>query len=153
MGYSLSKSIVSLPLAQDSYFSSNFDQRHVFNFSQTLKVNDFEFALGWNYATGRPFTKIFKDDNESDGYITDPRGINTSKFRDFHRLDASAVYRFKLDEKKDWNGMIGISIRNLYNRKNSIGQSFIESGTEFSIKSVDNESLRFTPDLVVRFNF
>jgi len=157
VGYSLSKTISTFPLVQDSYYRGNFDQRHVFNFSQTLKVNHFEFALGWNYARGRPFTKIFKDNNDlNNGSRIDPRGINSSQFKDYHRLDASVVYRFKPETKKDWNGMIGISLRNIYNRKNVISQGYrvsTDENSNFFTESFDNESLRFTPDLVVRFNF
>ncbi|WP_299183679.1 TonB-dependent receptor plug domain-containing protein [uncultured Aquimarina sp.] len=156
VGYSLSKTITSFPLVQDAYYNGDFDQRHVFNFSQTLKVDHFEFALGWNYATGRPFTRIIRDDNDTDGSIIDPRGLNSSKFKDYHRLDASAVYRFKLNKEKDWNGMIGLSLRNIYNRKNVISQTYRENVDEdfnFFIESIDNQSLRFTPDLVLRFNF
>ncbi|WP_147406091.1 TonB-dependent receptor plug domain-containing protein [Aquimarina sp. BL5] len=155
-GYSLSKTINSFPLIQESYYNGDFDQRHVFNFSQTLKVNHFEFALGWNYATGRPFTRIIRDDNDQDGSVIDPRGLNSSRFRDYHRLDASAVYRFKFDKQKDWNGMIGLSLRNIYNRKNVISQTYrenVDNNFNFFIESFDNESLRFTPDLVLRFNF
>nr|WP_281422460.1 TonB-dependent receptor plug domain-containing protein [Aquimarina litoralis] len=155
-GYSYSKTISTFPLVQDSYFPGNFDQRHVFNFSQTLTINNFEFAMGWNYATGRPFTRLFRDNNDFDGVVTDPRGINTSRYKDYHRLDVSALYRFKLDRDKDWQGMVGVSIRNLYNRKNVISQGYRENVDEnfnFFIESFDNESLRFTPDLVLRFNF
>ncbi|WP_299312718.1 TonB-dependent receptor plug domain-containing protein [uncultured Aquimarina sp.] len=155
-GYSLSKTISSFPLIQDSFYNGNYDQRHVFNLSQTLKVNHFEFAMGWNYATGRPFTKILKDNDDLDGVITDPKGINSSRYKDYHRLDVSAMYRFKLDKEKDWNGMIGVSIRNLYNRKNVISQSYrdnVDDDFNFFLESFDNQSLRFTPDLVLRFNF
>jgi len=156
-GYSLSKTIATFPLVQDSYFDGNFDQRHVFNLSQTLKVKDFEFALGWNYATGRPFTRIIPTPNDF-GATIDPRGINSSRFKDYHRLDASVVYRFDSGEaKKNWNGLIGFSLRNLYNRKNVISQGFREINTQNSPLSVlegfQNESLRLTPDFVVRFNF
>ncbi|WP_378178366.1 TonB-dependent receptor plug domain-containing protein [Aquimarina sp. SS2-1] len=155
-GYSLSKTITSFPTVQDSYFVGNFDQRHVFNLSQTLKIKNFEIALGWNYATGRPFTRIIEDSDALFGGTIDPRGINSSRFKDYHRLDVSGVYRFKVDSKKDWNGMIGISIRNLYDRTNTIGQGYLElTDNDFNttLKTFNNASLPFTPDLVLRFNF
>ncbi|MBW1295315.1 TonB-dependent receptor [Aquimarina litoralis] len=155
-GYSLSKTISSFPVIQNTFFPGNFDQRHTFNISQTLQLNNFEFALGWNYATGRPFTKIFSDVNDVDGAVIDPRGINTSRFPDYHRLDASATYRFLLDRDKDWSGMIGLSIRNIYNRKNIISQGFrgiVDENFDRSIESFDNQSLRFTPNITLRFNF
>lgn len=156
VGYSLSKTISSFPLVQETYFVGNYDQRHVFNFSQTWKLNKFELALGWNYATGRPFTKLIRDDSSAYGVVIDPNGINSSRFKDYHRLDASVVYRFNIGSKKNWDGLFGISIRNLYNRKNIISESFRDQqGDNFStfLTSFQNESLRFTPDIVFRVNF
>ncbi len=156
IGYSLSKALVTFPSIQQNAFSGNFDQRHVFNISQTLKVNNFEFALGWNYATGRPLTRLLRDvDNVADGIRIDPKGINSSRFKDYHRLDASAVYRFNFNAKKPWGGMIGFSIRNIYNRKNTITQGLSQGEDEngFFIKSFENKSLQLTPDVVIRFNF
>ncbi|MHA7058720.1 TonB-dependent receptor [Aquimarina sp. M1] len=151
-GYSLSKTITSFPLVQDTYYNGSFDQRHVFNLSQTLKVNQFEFALGWNYASGRPYTRIFGDDTDLDGGVTDPRGINSSRFKSYHRLDASVTYRYNINSDKNVNGMIGISLRNIYNRKNTISQG-IRQDQDFLLQGFENNSLRFTPDLVFRFNF
>ncbi len=156
IGYSLSKALVTFPSIQQNAFSGNFDQRHVLNISQTLKVNNFEFALGWNYATGRPFTRLLRDvDNIDDGIRIDPKGINSSRFKDYHRLDASAVYRFNFKTKKTWGGMIGFSIRNIYNRKNTITQGFSRREDENGIfvESFENKSLQLTPDVVIRFNF
>ncbi|WP_298544681.1 hypothetical protein [uncultured Aquimarina sp.] len=151
-GYSLSKTIASFPLVQDNYYNGSFDQPHVFNLSQTLKVNQFEFSLGWNYATGRPFTRIFPDDNDLDGGVIDPRGINSSRFKSYHRLDASVTFRFKIYKSKETNGMIGFSLRNIYNGENIISQG-IGQDANFLLQSFENKSLRFTPDFVVRFNF
>ncbi len=157
-GYSLSKTITSFPFVQDSYYNGNYDQHHVFNLSQTLQVKKFEFSLGWNYASGRPFTKIFRDDDDIDGAFIDPRGINSSRFKPYHRLDASVTYRFPLNTSDGAHGMgmIGISLRNIYNRKNTISQGFREIQDEdfnFYLEGFENKSLRFTPDFVLRFNF
>ena len=153
-GYSLSKTVVDFPSLQENSFAGNFDQRHVFNISQTLKVKDFEFALGWNYSSGRPFTKLLSNDSGYAGLLLDPEGINAQRFKDFHRLDASVVYRFKIDAKKPWGGMFGFSLRNIYNRENTLEQGFREIGTEdVIIEAFERKSLRLTPDIVIRFNF
>ncbi len=158
LGYSLSNTEVKFPDVQETFFPGNFDQRHVFNISQTLKVKDFEFSLGWNYATGRPFTNIVRDpENFAFGVRIDEKGINRNRFKDYHRLDASVLYRFNPNKDSRWKGMVGFSLRNIYDRKNTISQGFLgradtQDLTEY-IESFQRESLRFTPDFVVRFSF
>ena len=50
--------------------------------------------------------------------------------------------------------MLGFSLRNIYNRENTLEQGFREIGTEEDIIDVfERKSLRLTPDIVVRFNF
>ncbi len=154
IGYSLSKTLVTFPTIQQKSFPGSFDQRHIFNISQTLKVNHFEFALGWNYATGSPFTKLIPDENGFAGNIIGPNGINANKFKAYHRLDASAVYRFNFKTKNPWGGMLGLSLRNIYNRKNTVDQGFIGVGeNDIRIEAFERKSLQLTPDVVIRFNF
>ncbi len=154
LGYSLSKTFVTFSNLQENSFPSNFDQRHVFNISQTLKVKGFEFALGWNYSSARPFTQLLSDESGFGGLSLDPEGINARRFKAYHRLDASVLYRFNIKAQKPWGGMLGFSLRNIYNRKNIIGQGFREVGTEDILIDIFNRnSLRLTPDVVIRFNF
>ncbi len=154
LGYSLSKTITRFSNLQDSAFPGNFDQRHIFNISQTLKVKGFEFALGWNYASGRPFTRLIPDANGFAGKRLDPNGVNANRIKAYHRLDASVLYRFTIPSKKPWGGMLGVSLRNIYNRNNTIGQGFREVGeNDILVDTFERESLRLTPDVVLRFNF
>ncbi len=152
IGYSYSKTSITFPTLQQKSFPSNFNQQHIFNISQTLKVNQIEFALGWNYATGSPFTKLIPDENGFFGNIIEPKGINVNRFKAYHRLDASVLYRFTIKTKNPWGGMLGVSLRNIYNRKNTIGQGYIEID-EDNIGTFERKSLQLTPDVVIRFNF
>ncbi len=155
VGYSLSKTLVTFPGIQETSFPGNFDQRHVFNISQTLKLNKLELALGWNYASGVPFTGLIRTIGEEDGVSIDSKGINANRFKDYHRLDASALYRFNLNKKKDWKGMVGLSFRNIYNRKNIISQGLSRDQDVDGnfVRTSQNRSLTFTPDVIMRFNF
>ncbi len=154
IGYSFSKTIVNFPTLQKQSFPSNFNQQHVLNISQTLKVNQFEFALGWNFATGSPYTRFIPDENGFAGNRIPTNGINGSRFKDYHRLDASMIYRFDFKTKNPWGIVLGFSLRNIYNRNNTIDQGLTEVGTdEIIIESFEKQSLRLTPDVVIRFNF
>ncbi|WP_010177729.1 TonB-dependent receptor [Aquimarina agarilytica] len=158
LSYTWSKTSVSIPSVQAKTFPNNFDQPHVLNISQTLKIKKLEFALGWNFASGRPFSNF--STNEFSGSLVefniDPKGFNAERLKNYHRLDASTTYRFSLDQKKKINGLIGFSIRNIYNQKNEIGQEFqlnFNDETGSILQSFNTASLQFTPDFLFRLNF
>ena len=153
--YTLSETAISYPDLDFDKFPNPYNQQHIFNISQTLKVNDFEFALGWNYASGRPFTKLIPSEEDDYGVIVDPKGINASRYSDYQRLDLSALYRLKPKNQK-YRILIGASIKNLLDTKNQISQEyrfeFNNSGNEV-LSTFGNRSLRRTPDFVFRLNF
>ncbi len=155
LGYSWINTRVSVRSVQSETFPNDFDQTHNFNISQTLKWNDFEFALGWNIATGSPFTKIVNADTGLNNI--DEKGINGNRFPTYHRLDASMLFRFNIEKTFKLNGYVGVSFRNLYNRKNIIGQNvreeFRSNSFDTQIVSLNRNSLPFTPDVVFRLNF
>lgn len=157
LGYSLSNTQVKFPDIQRAFYPGDFDQRHVFNVSQTLKIKNLELSLGWNYASGRPFTKIIKDtDDFLFGVRLEEKGINQNRFKDYHRLDASVLYRFNPSKGDRWRGTVGLSLRNIYDRKNIISEIFVgREDNDFNefIERLPTESLQFTPDFVVRFSF
>jgi len=150
----LGKTSIKYPNIQEEAFPNNFDQRHVLNVSQTLKIKNLELALGWNYASGRPFTKLISTDSD-DEFIAriDPRGLNSSRFPSYHRLDISALYRINTKSSKI---IMGASLRNVYSRNNTISQGYnigIDANDLLALKTFKNASLRLTPDFVLRVNF
>ncbi len=161
LSYSWNTSAASIPIFQENTFPNSFNQTHVFNISQTLKVKKFDFSLGWNYATALPFTEFTNNTVFDNALITiSPDGLNSERFtKNYHRLDASATYRFSLGNSKKTTGLLGVALRNIYNRKNEIGQEFRvvvnenDNNIISRIKPNNITSLRFTPDFVFRLNF
>ena len=156
VGYALSKNQIDYDLIQEDAFASLNDQRHILNISQTLKVKNFEFALGYNFSTGRPFTQVVDvvDDNGFLEQRNDPAGISSNRFSDYHRVDVSALYRYRTPNKV--NFLLGFSLRNILNRANQLSQDFITVQDDeliFRYVPIINTSLSFTPDFVFRIFF
>jgi len=118
-------------------FPTDFDQRHTINWMHSFDWKKWSLSFAWNFHTGRPFTpatgvkiSIAPDGTEEREVVYGPR--NTARLPDYHRLDVSVQYRFKLGKVKS---SIGLSIFNFYNHVNVDSRSF------FVEKSYDDDGI------------
>ncbi len=154
LGYTFNKIDFSFPDIQEGNFSGNNDITHSLRISNTLKVKDWQFSMGWQYRTGKPVTPI--SSFNSNGNIVDFGSINSKRLEDFHRLDASVIYNFKFINPKGWNGQLGLSALNLYDRKKPIAVTYRaeDEGQGLELEQVIQRfSLGFTPNISFRVFF
>ena len=133
----------------DAYFASNSAIKHVFTTSLTYTINNLQMALGWKFHSGKPYTQSTPTDN---GLVFG--ALNTKTLADFHRMDLSATYNFKLLKRQNLNFKTGFSIRNLYNKKNIISREYIGNNSlDNPVRLVDRYSIGFTPNVFFRIYF
>lgn len=152
LGYSYSKNDFEFPDLQNGTFPGNFDQRHVFSWSGSYKYKAYQFSLGWQFATGRPFTNATFDGNGEVVFGNQ----NANRLGGYHKLDLSAFYDFYLDTNNRTKARLGLSVINLYNRDNEIDRSFREDDSDVNnteIQELSNVGLGITPNLVFRVYF
>jgi hypothetical protein len=118
-GYTFNDITFNFPNLQDNEkFPGNNDITHAFRISNTLKVDNWQFSLGWQIRSGRPITPVdsyiinIDADGENAG-VVDFGAINSDRLPAFHRLDASILYDFTI---KKLRAQLGVSVLNLYNR-------------------------------------
>ncbi len=119
-GYTFNDITFQFPNLNDTSdkFPGNNDITHQFRLSSALKLDHWEFSLGWQYRTGRPTTPVnsydikIDADGENAG-VVNFGDINSARLPDFHRLDASILYDFKINTL---DAQLGLSFLNLYNR-------------------------------------
>lgn len=153
-GYTFNDIKFNFPNIQSENFPGNNDITHSFRVSNTLRFNDLELSLGWQYRTGAPFTPILSFDPET-SLVTYGK-INSDRLRDFHRLDASAIYNFKMNKTKNWKAQLGISVLNLYNREILLSYNYIseDEGAGLELQQViQRYSLGITPNISFRVFF
>ena len=154
IGYSLSNSQLKFQgINNGEKFAGNFDARHQFLWTNSLKIKQFDFSLGWTYRTGIPYT--FATGLTADDKINF-QAINGKRLPDYHRLDFSATYKFSFTTDNNWNGKIGVSLLNMYNQKNILQRNYRtrenqDEGIDFV--RIDTYSLGLTPNLVFRVIF
>ncbi|MBS1646771.1 MAG: TonB-dependent receptor [Bacteroidetes bacterium] len=114
-------------LSNDKWFPSKYDRPN-----NLAVVLNYDFNKYWNvscnfiYISGTPNT--FPDSRfEIQGYV---QGYNTSNMRNnfrnpaYHRLDFSATYNFKKNDKRRWKSSLVFSIYNAYAHRNTFALYF-----------------------------
>jgi hypothetical protein len=128
-------------------FRSKSNVSHAISLALSYKLNSFQFALGWKWQTGKPFTLV---EEGADGLEFND-GINTGQLPVYHRLDFSSTYTFKMSKHNSLRGKIGLSIRNIYNRNNLISREYRGNNSlDDPIELIEKFSIGITPNLMLR---
>lgn len=159
----------------DNEFPSSLNIRHQLQLAMTVNVKPFEFSLGYIFKTGLPYSEVAvvsfveatidgddddegeNDEDESDSqsyYQIEYDNPNGNRLPNYHRLDFSAWYKFK--SKGKLGGEIGLSLINIFDRKNTFNRSYSVELDELNqpiIVERDRFLLGFTPNLSIRINF
>ena len=121
VGYTLSEVKYNFAAFGDAPFYANQDQTHELKVVGNYRLNErFTFGATFIYATGKPYTAPtgYYQLQLLDGSTADffeVSGKNALRLPDYHRFDISATYDFHLGRTK---ANLGLSIFNLYNRRN-----------------------------------
>ncbi|NKI31796.1 TonB-dependent receptor [Croceivirga thetidis] len=136
-------------------FSGNNDITHNLTLSNTYETAKWKFSLGWNYRTGAPFTPV-QSFNPTTGDLVFG-AINSRRLPDYHRLDASALYGFKIAKNNALKGEVGVSFQNIYARQVPLSVFYREDENPITglpeIEQLEQLSLGLTPNFVFRLNF
>jgi hypothetical protein len=134
-------------------FPANTDITHNILWSHTVKAGNYNFSLGWNLRTGIPYTKATGLDLNNQIIYQE---INTSRLPSYHKMDFSTTYSFHLNSTKKWKGKIGLSLINIYNKKNILQRLYsveFDNNNNEALGKKDVVSLGFTPNMVFRVTF
>ena len=161
LSYSLSKNDFFFDdLNNGASFPSTIDVRHNLAFVQTARINDFELSLAWKFRTSTPFTPangLVIDPDDPFSPTIDFGELNSGRLPSYHRMDFSGKYHFKLFNSDENNAVIGLSLLNIYNRRNILNRSYrlIENPIDGSgeLRELNRFSLERTPNVFFRLSF
>ncbi|WP_243348477.1 TonB-dependent receptor [Parabacteroides sp. FAFU027] len=121
MGYTISETVNHFPDFGNYDFYASNDVTHEFKIVNTYKWHNWDFALNWIFASGKPYTRpegvyeVTLPDGSTKEYFN-ATVKNGCRLPDYHRMDVAATYNFKLSQK--YPCTVNFSIFNLYNRTN-----------------------------------
>jgi hypothetical protein len=138
-------------LNEGNPFPSNVNIDNTIKWSHFYKWKKIQFSLGWLWHNGKPYTQINTTTNSNDKLEYSYDKLNNKNLKDYHRLDFSVVYNFRPHKNKKIKYRLGLSVKNLYNRKNTINKDIRFSNTNSQeLRINDINGTRISPNLVLR---
>ena len=153
IGYTLSNVDYTFPtINSGTSFAADHDQPHRINLVGKYTRGVYSFSATWVFASGTPYTAPESQyfipllDGQVNSYIhvSDKNGY---RLPDYHRLDLSLTRKYESDH---WDTNVGISLFNVYNRKNVWYRDYNLDTTPITITNV--LYLGFTPTIFVQMN-
>ncbi|GAA3593909.1 carboxypeptidase-like regulatory domain-containing protein [Flavivirga amylovorans] len=155
LGYTFNDVQYTFKSLQNSSFPGNNDVTNNFRASTSYNLGTWELSLGWMYRTGSPFTPV-DNFNVTSGDI-DFGLINSERLPNYHRLDASLLYHFKLSQRNKTRGVFGVSLQNIYSRQIPLSVFYrVDTNPNTGVEELDRIeqlSLGFTPNATFRLYF
>jgi len=174
LGYSLSSVTYQFPdFNQGEPFPASHDQRHTLKWTHFISLNNWNFSANWLYHTGIPFSNINFERNEevveststspnepsstaNTSYTLSIPEYNGERFAPYHRLDISGSKSFFWGKKRPWQGKIGVSIYNIYNRVNIQRKRYVsmrDADGNLSVIESNNVNPGLTPNIFFQISW
>ncbi len=131
-------------------FPSNFDITHSISIASSLELKKIKFSGGLNWHSGKPTTSLVLNNEVVDDELN-YQSPNSSRLKDYLRVDLSAQYRFNISEKV--KAQAGVALWNLLNKKSELNKYYEFQTSSNTISKVVESSLNFTPNFSFRVSF
>ncbi|WP_370390100.1 TonB-dependent receptor [uncultured Winogradskyella sp.] len=149
LSYAYINNTYTFEALEDQSFPSNFDISHSITLGTTYSNDSWNISAGLNYRTGKP-TSVPLAGNEVVDDEVNFDVANTERLLDYLRIDASALYKFKLSGKV--RSEIGASVWNISDRQNAVNNYFRVSDNN-TANRFSRFSLGLTTNVVWRVYF
>jgi hypothetical protein len=136
-------------------FPSNVNIDHTIKWSHFYKWKKIDLSIGWLLHNGKPYTKINSTSDDNGEIIYSYEKLNNQNLKTYHRLDFSAVYNFRPHNNQKIKYRLGVSVINLYDRKNIINKD-IRFSNNNNNNNIDNLTIndirgtKISPNIVLR---
>lgn len=148
LSYTFNDNNYDFPNYEFQRFPNNFELSHTLSWAVMYEKNNFKIALGTRWSSGRPKTSTDNSSiNPSDPVLVYNRPNNTN-LHVFSQVNLSSTYKWETANGIEYK--IGLSILNILNRKNEIGEYYRISSLTNSIEEVETFALQRTPNVSFR---
>ena len=154
LSYTYNNNNYYFPNISQTKFSNNFELNNVVSWAGTYELGNLRIALGAKWYSGRPETTPstlqINYSNPSNPTI-DYNSPNNKNLEDFFQVNFSSTYKW--EGEKGIQYKLGLSVLNVFNRKNEINEYYVINKITNSIEDVKTHSLERTPNMSFRVSF
>ncbi|MBW8325901.1 MAG: TonB-dependent receptor [Prolixibacteraceae bacterium] len=157
LSYTLSKSMREIPgINEGEAYPSSYDRTHNVSFVANYELSKrWSLSSTWVFSTGNPTSyPIAKYDVQGNTfYYYSAR--NSDRIPDYHRLDFSATYDFKKNDRKKVKQSLNFSVYNVYARRNAYSVTFRQNEDNPNVSEATRLSIigSMIPSITYNFNF
>ncbi len=150
ISYTLSRTRREIPLINNGNpYPANYDKPHnlaiVFSYDFTEQLN---LSANWVYSTGTPLTAPVGRYEYQGVIVPAYSERNGRRIPDYHRMDLSINWDFKMKPGAKWTHGLNLSIFNLYSRKNPFAINFVQNSDNTAVPDEIREQwIAFIPQL------
>lgn len=155
INYTLSRSERTIPeINEGKTYLSPYDKTHFLNIVANWQLSEkWDISAAWVYSTGAPTTYPTGRFNVGEEYFPIYSGRNTFRKPDYHRLDLSATYRMKSNNKKRWRSEWSFSLYNAYGQENPYMITYDQDKFTGIPYAESTYLFRFIPSITYNFKF
>lgn len=149
VSYSHMDNVYNFESLPETEFPSNYNIQNALTFGTTYTLRKLKLSTGFNWYSGKP-TTVPVDGNEIVNNEVNFESTNSSRLKNYFKIDASALYAFNLN--KDTNANLGISVWNILNTSNELNR-FYRIDDNATVNEFSQKSLDITPNFILRILF
>ncbi|WP_281336288.1 carboxypeptidase-like regulatory domain-containing protein [Flavobacterium eburneipallidum] len=136
---------------QPPVFPNNFQMEHNVSWAGIYEKNNFKIALGTKWSSGRPKTSPDNSQIDASNPVLVYNTPNNTNLNIFTQVNLSSTYKWETANGIQYK--LGVSILNIFNRKNEISEYYRISSLTNAIEEVETFSLQRTPNMSFRVSF
>lgn len=157
LSYTLARSMRKIPgINEGKEYPSSYDRTHnialVGNYDLSKR---WTLSTNWIFATGNPTSYPIAKYDVQGNTIYYYSARNSNRIPDYHRLDISATYDFKKNDRKKVKQSLNFSIYNVYARRNAYSVTFRQNEEKPNVSEATRLSIigSLIPSVTYNFNF
>ncbi|WP_246074238.1 TonB-dependent receptor [Flavobacterium daemonense] len=151
LSYTYNHNNYHFPNYEYPIFPNNFELMHTVSWAGMFEKNNFKIALGTKLSSGRPNTSPNTSQIDASNPVLVYNRPNSTNLDIFSQVNLSSTYKWETSKGIQYK--LGISILNILNRRNEIGEYYRISSLTNSIEEVETSALQRTPNLSFRVSF